>query len=94
MFFWIETCLVVVATAVAFTAPNLGSSCFDRAEQLLNRLAQKRGLSVAVVGLTALAACAAALSSTTYGLILVRPYGTSVPAFVAPPAGGPVWVID
>jgi hypothetical protein len=79
-----------MAIAVAFTTPNLSASCSDRTEQLLNRLAQKRGLAVAGVGLTALAARAAAPGSTTYGLILVGPYGTSVPAFVGPPAGGAV----
>ena len=61
MFFWIETCLVVIAIAVAFTAPNLGSRYFDRAERLLRRLAQKRQLAVLVVGLTALVARAALL---------------------------------
>ena len=56
MFFWIELTLAVLSLAVAYTFPNLGSRWFARAEQLLNRLAQRRGLAVAVVGVVALAA--------------------------------------
>jgi len=61
MFFWFEFGLAALSIAVACTFPNLGSSWFARAEQLFNRLAQRRRLSVAVVGLTALAARAALL---------------------------------
>jgi hypothetical protein len=61
MFFWIELILAVLSLAVAYTFPNLGSRWFARAEQLLNRLAQRRGLTVAVVGLAALAARVALL---------------------------------
>ena len=61
MFSWIETGLSALAVALAYVCPELGASWFQRAEQLLNRLAQKRGLSVLVVGLTALAARAALL---------------------------------
>jgi hypothetical protein len=90
MFLWIESCLAALSIAVGCTVPNLGRSWLERAEQLCNFPAQRPGLSVAGVGLTALAARAAAPGSTTYGLILVGPYGTSVPAFVGPPAGGAV----
>jgi len=61
MFFWIELGLSALAVVLAYACPELGASWFQRAEQLLNRLAQKRGLSVLVVGLTALAARAALL---------------------------------
>jgi hypothetical protein len=61
MFLWIEFSLSVLAIAVGCASPKLGSGWFERAEQLLNRLAQKRGLSVLVVGLAALAARAALL---------------------------------
>ena len=61
MFFWHELILAVLSIAVAYTFPNLGASWFARAEQLLSRLAQKRGLAVVVVGLAALAARAALL---------------------------------
>jgi hypothetical protein len=61
MFLWIESCLAVAAVVVAYAVPNLGSSWFERAEQLLNRLAQRRRLAVLAVGLAALAARAALL---------------------------------
>jgi hypothetical protein len=61
MFLWIESCLVVLSIAVAYAVPHLGSSWFERAEQLLNRLAQSRRLAVVAVGLAALAARAALL---------------------------------
>jgi hypothetical protein len=61
MFFWLELILAVLSIAVAYTFPNLGASWFARAEQLLNRLAQRRRLTVVVVGLAALAARAALL---------------------------------
>ena len=61
MFFWIEFALVVASVVIAYASPNLGSRWFERAERLLNRLAQKQGLCVLVVGLAALAARAALL---------------------------------
>jgi hypothetical protein len=61
MFLWIEFLLVVISATVAFALPNLASGWFQRAEQLLNRLAERRGLAVATVGLSALAARAALL---------------------------------
>jgi len=61
MFAWIEFALVVTSVVIAYASPNLGSGWFERAERLLNRLAQKQGLSVLVVGLAALAARAALL---------------------------------
>jgi len=61
MFFWIELILAVLSIAIAYTFPDLGSSWFERAEQLLNRLAQRRGLAIVVVGLAALASRAALL---------------------------------
>ncbi|MGA2072988.1 MAG: hypothetical protein ABSH52_05735 [Terriglobia bacterium] len=61
MFFWIEFALVVASVVIAYASPNLGARWFERAERLLNRLAQKQGLSVLVVGLAALAARAALL---------------------------------
>jgi hypothetical protein len=61
MFFWIEFSLSALAITLAYACPELGASWFQRAEQLLNHLAQKRGLSVLVVGLTALAVRAALL---------------------------------
>jgi hypothetical protein len=61
MFFWIEFCLTVLAIVAGCAVPLFGSSWFEGAEQLLNRLAQKRGLAVVVVGLAALAARAGLL---------------------------------
>jgi len=61
MFNWIEFGLTALALAAAYACPSLGAGWFERAEQLLNRLAQKRGLSVLVVSLAALAARAALL---------------------------------
>jgi hypothetical protein len=61
MFFWIELTLAVLSIAVAYSFPSLGASWFARAEHLLSRLAQRRGLAVAVVGAVALAARVALL---------------------------------
>ena len=61
MFSWIEFALVVTSAVIACAFPNLGWRWFERAERLLNRLAQKQGLSVLVVGLAALTARAALL---------------------------------
>jgi len=61
MYFWIEFGLSALSVALAYAWPELGASWFQRAEQLLDRLAQKRRLSVLVVGLTALAVRAALL---------------------------------
>ena len=61
MFFWFELGLSLLSIAAGYAFPSLGSSWFERAERQFNRLAQRRGLSVVVVGLTALAARAALL---------------------------------
>jgi hypothetical protein len=50
----IEGGLTLVAIAVAFCWPRLGSSYFSRIERAFGRLARKQGLAVAVVGATAL----------------------------------------
>jgi hypothetical protein len=61
MFLAIEAGLSVLALALAFTVPNLGSRWFEVLERSFGKLAQMRGLSVVVVGLTALALRAALL---------------------------------
>jgi len=61
MFFRIELGLAVTAIALAYTRPSLASSWFERAERLFSRLAQRRGLAVVTVGVTALVARAALL---------------------------------
>jgi len=61
MFLEIEAGLCVLAVVLAFTVPNLGSRWFEALERSFGRLAQRRGLSVLVVGLTALALRAALL---------------------------------
>src|SRR5664279_2278844 len=50
----IEGGLTLIAAAVAFGWPRLGSGFFSRAERTFGRLARRRGLAVAVVGFTAL----------------------------------------
>jgi hypothetical protein len=55
MFLKIEAALSVLALALAFTVPNLGSHWFEAIERSFGKLARRRGLSVVVVGLTALA---------------------------------------
>jgi hypothetical protein len=59
--FLIESCLAVAAVVVAFAFPNLGFRWFEVCERAFAKLAQKRGLAVATVGLAALAARAALL---------------------------------
>src|SRR5215469_17862030 len=49
----IEGCLTAIAFGVAFCLPRLGSDFFSRIERVFGRLARRKGLSVAVVGLTA-----------------------------------------
>src|SRR5579875_570979 len=61
MFLKIEAGLSVLALVLAFTVPELGSRWFEAIEQSFGRLAKRRGLSVLVVGLTALALRAALL---------------------------------
>jgi hypothetical protein len=50
----IELCLSAIALALAFYKPRLGSTWFTHIELAFARLARRRGLSVAVVGLSAL----------------------------------------
>src|SRR5258708_28765657 len=50
----IEGCLTAIAFAVAFCWPRIGSAWFSRVERAFGRLAQRKSLSVAVVGLAAL----------------------------------------
>jgi len=61
MFLEIETGMVILAVALAFVVPNLGSRWFEALERSFGNLARRRGLSVVVVGLTALALRAALL---------------------------------
>ncbi|MCL5005774.1 MAG: hypothetical protein M1404_04510 [Acidobacteria bacterium] len=60
-FFEIEAGLTVLAVVLAFAVPTLGSRWFEALERRFGKLAEKRGLSVIVVGLTALALRAALL---------------------------------
>ncbi len=55
MFLKIEAALSVLALVLAFAVPKLGSRWFEAIERSFGKLAQRRGLSVVVVGLTALA---------------------------------------
>jgi hypothetical protein len=57
----IEAGLVVLVLALALTVPKLGSRWFEALERTFGKLARRRGLSVVVVGLTALALRAALL---------------------------------
>src|ERR1035437_844349 len=50
----IEGGLTLIAAAVAFGWPGLGSGFFSRVERAFGQLARTRGLAVAVVGFTAL----------------------------------------
>ncbi|MGA9392123.1 MAG: hypothetical protein WBV69_16970 [Candidatus Sulfotelmatobacter sp.] len=52
----IECGLLVVAVILALLFPNVGSRYFERLEVAFNRLAQRRALAVALVGLVTLAA--------------------------------------
>jgi hypothetical protein len=49
----IEGCLTAIAFAVAFGWPRLGTNYFERVERAFGRLARRKSLSVAVVGLAA-----------------------------------------
>lgn len=51
---YIEGGLTLIAVALAFSLPRLGSSWFSRVEDAFARLARRKGLSVIVVGLAAL----------------------------------------
>jgi hypothetical protein len=61
MFLKIEAGLAIVALVLGFTVPRLGSRWFEAIERIFGKLAQRRGLSVVVVGVTALALRAALL---------------------------------
>jgi hypothetical protein len=61
MFSWIEFGLAVAAVLVGCAAPRLGISWFDRAERILDRLAQRRWLAAGTVGVSALVVRAALL---------------------------------
>lgn len=61
MFLEIEAGLAVVALVLAFTVPNLGSRWFEVLERNFGKLARRRGLSVLLVGFSALALRAALL---------------------------------
>jgi hypothetical protein len=50
----IEGCLTTIAFAVAFCWPRIGARWFSRVEHAFARLARRKSLSVAVVGLAAL----------------------------------------
>jgi hypothetical protein len=51
----IEAGLTVISLVLAFTVPKLGSRWFEALERNFGKLAKRRGLSVLVVGLSALA---------------------------------------
>ncbi|MCL5005775.1 MAG: hypothetical protein M1404_04515 [Acidobacteria bacterium] len=61
MFLVIETALTLLAVGVTFVYPQLGARGFEFLERGFRKLANRRGLPVAVVGLTALALRAALL---------------------------------
>ncbi|HUZ47210.1 MAG TPA: hypothetical protein VMW54_11300 [Terriglobia bacterium] len=61
MFTAIEAGLVLLAVVLAFTVPKLGTRWFEALERGFGRLAERRALSVLVVGLVALVARAALL---------------------------------
>jgi hypothetical protein len=61
MFLAIEAGLTVLALVLALAVPNLGWRCFEAIERSFSKLALKRGLSIVVVGLAALALRAALL---------------------------------
>src|ERR1039458_10537958 len=50
----IEAGLTAIAIAVAFAWPRLGAAWFSRIERVFGRLARRKGLAVAAVGLSAL----------------------------------------
>lgn len=55
MFLKIEAALSALVLVLAFAVPNLASPWFEAIEKSFGKLARRRGLSVAVVGLAALA---------------------------------------
>ncbi len=59
--FLVECCLVAAAVIVAVAFPGAGSPWLGRSEEVLSKLAERRGLAVVVVGLSALAARLAVL---------------------------------
>ena len=61
MIYGVEFGLVLVAVALAFAFPRLGSHWFDFVERAFGKLADRPRLAVLVTGLTALAARAALL---------------------------------
>ncbi|TAM82085.1 MAG: hypothetical protein EPN47_10030 [Acidobacteria bacterium] len=61
MFLAIEAGLVVVALAIAFTVPSLGSRWFAALERTFGNLARQRGLSIITVGLSSMSLRAALL---------------------------------
>ncbi len=61
MFLAIEAGLTVLALVLALSVPKLGARWFEAIERRFGNLARRRGLSVVVVGLTALALRAALL---------------------------------
>jgi hypothetical protein len=61
MFLEIEAGLAIVGLALALAVPNLGSHWFEALERSFGKLARRHGLSVLVVGLSALAFRAAML---------------------------------
>jgi len=50
----IEFGLTLITVALVFLAPRLGSVFFDRVERAFGQLARRRGLAIAVVGLSEL----------------------------------------
>ncbi len=50
----VEFALTVVAFAIAFVIPRLGSAWFSRIERTFSHLARKRGLAVIAVGVSTL----------------------------------------
>lgn len=52
--FRVELSLVLLALAVAFISPTLGATWFEGIERMFAALANRRGLAIAVVGLSAL----------------------------------------
>src|SRR6266568_4161593 len=51
----IEICLTAIAVVLAYIAPGLGASWFEKIQKTFLRLARRRGAAVAIVGLSALA---------------------------------------
>src|SRR6266566_2585547 len=51
----IEICLTAIAVVLAYIAPCLGASWFEKIQKTFLRLARRRGAAVAIVGLSALA---------------------------------------